>query len=81
MIPDYFRSHILSFELGAMKPDPPIYQAAVEAAGIPAGEVFFTDDRPENVAGAKQVGIDAVLFTSPQQLIADLTHRGVRFNL
>jgi glucose-1-phosphatase len=68
---------VLSYEVGTMKPDRPIYEAAVEWAGAPASETFFVDDRPENVAGGKAVGMDAVLFTSVEQLAADLRKRGV----
>lgn len=72
-----FEVYVGSFEVGAMKPDPKIYAAAVERAGVPAEQVFFTDDKPENVAGAIDFGIDAVLFTETATLEHDLTARGV----
>jgi len=68
---------ILSFEVGAMKPDRAIFDTAIERAGVAAHEVFFCDDRPENVGGARAVGIDAVQFVNADQLIADLSKRGV----
>jgi HAD superfamily hydrolase (TIGR01509 family) len=60
-----------------MKPDRGIYDTAIERAGVAAHEVFFTDDRPENIAGALAAGIDAVAFTSCDKLIAELRKRGV----
>ena len=45
---------ILSYEVGAMKPDVAIYQAAEEACGVPLERILFLDDRAENVAGATQ---------------------------
>lgn len=72
-----FEISLSSFGVGAMKPDPRIYAAAVERAGVPAGRVFFTDDRPENVEGAKAFGIDAVLFTDTGTLESDLRARGI----
>ena len=72
-----FEVRIGSFEVGAMKPDPVIYQAALERAGVPAEKVFFTDDRVENVEGAIACGIDAVRFTDTAQLERDLRARGV----
>jgi glucose-1-phosphatase len=72
-----FEHAVLSFEVRAMKPDRAIYEAAVERAGVPARDVFFTDDRDENVEGAIAAGLDAVLFTSPEQLAADLKRRGI----
>jgi len=68
---------VLSFEVKAMKPDAKIYEAAIQRAGVPAEEVFFVDDRPENVAGARVVGIDAVQFYSIEQLTDDLSKRGI----
>jgi putative hydrolase of the HAD superfamily len=75
-----FDEHVLSYEVGAMKPDPQIFAAAADKAGVPVGEVFFTDDRPENVDGARNVGFDAVLYTTTPQLVRDLLARKVRFN-
>lgn len=77
IITDYFPVRILSFEEGAMKPNRRIYEAAIERAGVPAEQIFFCDDRPENVAGAIAAGIDAVLFESTLGLAADLRKRGI----
>ena len=48
--------------LGARKPDPIAYTAAVERLGLPAGQVLFVDDLPENIEGAEAAGLPAVLF-------------------
>lgn len=74
---EVFEVTVGSFEVGAMKPDPKIYAAATKRAGVPVERVFFTDDRPENVAGAIEFGIDAVLFTDTSTLERDLKARGV----
>ena len=70
-----FEQRVLSYEVRAMKPERAIYEAAVERAGVPSREVFFTDDREENVAGALAAGLDSVLFTSPDQLRKELQVR------
>ncbi len=75
-----FQVAVLSYDLGVSKPDRKIYEVAIQRAGVAPGEVFFVDDRIENVEGARAAGLDAVQFTSPQQLAADLRGRGVRFN-
>jgi FMN phosphatase YigB (HAD superfamily) len=72
-----FGSAVLSFEVHAMKPDRAIYDMAVERAGASPSEVFFVDDRPENVVGAQAAGLDAVLFADAEQLAADLRQRGL----
>ncbi len=81
VIAKYFDPCILSYRVGAMKPERKIFEAAIQAAGAPPEQLFFVDDRPANVEGAIATGFDAVQFTTPQRLIADLVQRGVRFNL
>lgn len=68
---------VLSYEVRAMKPDPSIYQAAIKAMNCDPGEIFFTDDREENVHAARQAGIDAVQFTTAGDLLRDLSRRGI----
>ena len=73
---NHFTHFALSFEIGTMKPLASIYEAASRIAGVQAEEVFFVDDRPENVQGALRCGFDAVLFTTADQLARDLAARG-----
>ncbi len=75
-----FEVYALSYELGACKPSPKIFEAAAELAGVAPPEIFFVDDVPGHVAGAKAAGFDAVLYTTTAQLAADLRERGLRFN-
>lgn len=63
---------IYSHEEGVHKPDPRIYAIAIERLGVAPGEIVFLDDRPENVDAARVAGIQAVLFTSTAQAIADI---------
>jgi FMN phosphatase YigB (HAD superfamily) len=72
-----FHALVLSYEVGAMKPSPLIYERAIEEAGCRAEECFFTDDIPEYVEGARRAGIDAVQFQSAEQIREELTNRGV----
>lgn len=81
IIRELFDVYVLSYEVGVMKPQPQIYEAAIEKAGVPAEQIFYVDDRAENVDGARRLGIDAVLFTDADQLLADLRSRGVEMNL
>jgi len=75
-----FEVTILSYEVHALKPDPAIYRVARDRAGVPAEDVFFVDDRTDNVEGARQAGFDAVLYTDTIALVRDLRRRGVQFN-
>jgi putative hydrolase of the HAD superfamily len=74
---NHFDAYCLSHEVRAMKPDPRIYERAVELAGCDSRECFFTDDVPEYVEGARRFGIDAVQFQSAEQIAAELRQRGI----
>ena len=76
----FFPLQVLSYQVKSSKPDVEIYQIAAEKAGVDPAEVFYVDDREENVRGARAAGFDAVLFQGPQHLAADLRRRGLRFN-
>lgn len=77
---DTFSPQVLSYRVGWAKPQPEIYRAALELAGVSAAEAFFTDDRPENVTAARAVGIDAVQFTGVAALHRELRCRGIACN-
>jgi putative hydrolase of the HAD superfamily len=77
-LPQVFETLVLSFRLQLMKPDPRIFLQAAEMAGVRPQEVFYVDDMPQHVAGARSVGIDAVQYTTTPTFIADLAKRGVR---
>jgi glucose-1-phosphatase len=77
---DSFGTYVLSYEVQACKPDPAIFLAAAERAGCRPEEIFYTDDLPGHVAGARGVGLDAVQYTTTPALAAELRQRGVGFN-
>ncbi len=56
-----FSRHFSAISVGAAKPDPRIYRAAIEAAGVQAHEVLHVGDDPEqDVAAAAAVGMKTV---------------------
>lgn len=80
IFPGLFEQTILSYQVGATKPSPEIFQAALEQAGVQPHEIFFTDDVQEHVTAAREVGLDAVQFTGAGPLVEELHRRDVRFN-
>lgn len=54
---DYFERIYLSFEMKLAKPDPAIFRAVLDDAGIRAGETLFIDDAAENCRVAAGLGI------------------------
>lgn len=75
-----FDEYVLSYKVGAMKPEQKIYEAAVRAARCRPEECFFTDDIPAYVEGARKFGIDAVQFESSAQIERELRARGVEWD-
>jgi HAD superfamily hydrolase (TIGR01509 family) len=63
-----FRDIVISSSLGLCKPDPRIFQVALERFGVTAADCLFIDDVPANVAGARAAGLAAVRFTSAAEL-------------
>ncbi|HEY7974800.1 MAG TPA: HAD-IA family hydrolase, partial [Ktedonobacterales bacterium] len=59
-------------EEGNHKPNPRIYEIAIERLGLSPTEIVFLDDSQENVDAARACGLQAVLFTSTAQAIADI---------
>lgn len=66
-IADAFDELFISAELGLAKPDPAVYQVALERLGIQPEQAVFVDDFLENVQTASQLGIHAVHFQSAEQ--------------
>lgn len=74
---DAFHHIMTSFELGQRKPSPFVYQKALEMLQVQAGDVFYTDDRPELVAEAKRLGLRCAVFTGIEALKKDLLAIGI----
>jgi epoxide hydrolase-like predicted phosphatase len=61
---------VYSHEVGLSKPDPRIYELACDRLGVSPPEAVFVDDTEEAVAGARAVGMHALLFEDNAQVIA-----------
>jgi len=73
-----FSAFFTSCYLHALKPDPLIYQLALDITQRPPGECVFIDDRPENLEPAKALGMRAIHFESAQQLRTSLAEAGIK---
>ncbi len=72
----YFRIAFSSCYLGLRKPEPAMYQRAIDIVGGPAERILFIDDREENVAAAQAAGLAALRFTGVDALRRELGDRG-----
>ncbi|MGF1661065.1 MAG: HAD family hydrolase [Kineosporiaceae bacterium] len=57
-----FATHVFSCRRGVVKPEAAIFEHTLVALGCRPDEAVLVDDRAENVAGARAVGIGAVHF-------------------
>ncbi len=73
----YFDHYVLSHKVRMMKPDPRIYLHSAALAGCTPEECLFIDDLPENVEGARAVGMQAVVFRSRAELEQDFERLGI----
>ena len=75
-----FRGIVVSGRVGLVKPQPEIFHrldAEFTHSVGPLSAGLFIDDSDVNVAGARAVGLDAVPFTSPDQLRLEVQRRGL----
>ena len=59
---DSFDITVLSCLEGMAKPGKGIYNLTLNRLGVLAGQALFIDDKPENIDGAKQAGLQTILF-------------------
>ena len=59
---------VVSGEEHLLKPDAAIYRCLLERYDLKAEESLFIDDNADNVVGARNVGMEAVRFTSAAEL-------------
>ncbi|MBX2926710.1 MAG: HAD family phosphatase [Saprospiraceae bacterium] len=72
-----FEGILVSGEEKLKKPDPVIYRLLIERYGIEPARALFIDDNAENVESARNVGLQAVQFTSAGQLREELKSAGI----
>jgi 2-haloacid dehalogenase len=73
----WFDGYFISGLEGVIKPDPEYFELALERFKFEPQDVFFIDDRTENVDAARTLGIPSIVFRSPETLRAELVDRGL----
>jgi glucose-1-phosphatase len=66
----------LSFEVGAAKPEPALFDAALARVGARPNDTLYADDRPELVEAARAMGIDGFVVRDPDAFADELQRRG-----
>jgi putative hydrolase of the HAD superfamily len=57
---------VFSCEHSMVKPEAAIYEKLKELAGCEAGELVFFDDMPDNIAKARELGINGFVWEGPE---------------
>lgn len=63
---------VVSGEEKCIKPDEKIYRILLDRYNLVPAETLFIDDNPANVAGARRLGINAVIFKDAKTLKEEL---------
>ena len=65
-----FEKMYLSHELGLRKPDVKIFEYILKEQELKAEEVFFIDDSPQHIAGAKKLGLHCHYLLDDENIIS-----------
>lgn len=76
----YLNSFFSSCYVGLRKPDPKIYQLALDVLRVKPEEAVFIDDREENAKAAAALGIQAIRYSGEAALYSALAELGVVLN-
>ena len=74
----HFKKTFASHLVGHRKPEPQIYQKVLKSIRLKPVQTVFVDDIEKFVIGAKAVGMHAVQFRTPKQLLRDLGKMGIK---
>jgi epoxide hydrolase-like predicted phosphatase len=69
---------VFSCAEGTSKPERRIYELTIQRLGSEAGQTVFIDDKREYINGAKQAGLNTILFKSISQVKNELALLGVK---
>ena len=75
--PKLFDELVLSYKVGACKPDEKIYHHAISVARCAAHECVFIDDVQENIDAANRHGIRGITYKTTPELIKVLDSMGL----
>lgn len=73
----WFEDTVVSSHEGLVKPDPRLYQVALQRFGLNPERVLAIDDLERNLATAASLGMTTIHYRSPKDLRARLTELGM----
>ncbi len=73
---ELFHKAYFSFDLHLLKPNPEIYEFVINQHGLVPEETLFIDDKEENIAAAKKLGLRTYQLDKPER-IRDIFIEGI----
>jgi len=68
-VADLFDAYVLSFEHAAQKPDPRMFQLALDAVSVEASDALMVGDRVSHDGGAVSVGVTTLILPVLHELV------------
>lgn len=65
---NYFNENFLSYKIGSIKPEKEIYEYVLKRVKLQPHEIFYIDDKLQNVLTAKELGIHSYQFVDSKKL-------------
>lgn len=75
-----FNGHVLSYEHGCMKPAAPIYEVVEKMSGRKGADIFYVDDRAENIEAGLKRGWQAHVHSNPAETFEVAKRLGLPVN-
>ena len=72
-----FDVQVFSFKVGTMKPDKKILEVLVRESGVNPDEIVYSDDSPDKLKGANELGIHTFVFEGIEGFVDRLNEFGV----
>ena len=69
---EYFDGVFISAEMKLAKPDTKYFNFVLDSIKISASDAIMTDDNPNNVKAASEVGIEGIVFKNTEDFITKL---------
>ena len=76
----YFKSGVFSHIAGVRKPNPKIYQLALEESSNPAENCVYIDDKPNLLEEADKLGMATIAFVNADETRKKLIELGVKLD-
>ena len=74
---EMFDGRAISYELGVRKPNREFFIRALSKFRKAASECIYIDDIEENILTARELGIQSILHTSPEETVSALREMGI----